>query len=121
MPVTLLLTEDQEGQALAGYLLLLQRMGRILLYSHIPHETYTKYISVKRRNTQQGLRRGVPDYIIVNQNKVIFIELKRTRKSTTSPEQLEWIEGLQGKTTHAKVCKGFDEAKAYIEKEIKLP
>ena len=114
-------TESEEARALARYLLILQRMGKLLLYSHIPHETYTTSWAVKRRNVLEGVRMGVPDYIVIIGNKVLFIELKRLKGGTVSAEQKEWITHLQGKETEARVCKGFDQAKAFIDEHLANP
>lgn len=108
-------SEYVEAVQLASYLLLLQRQGRIILYSHIPHETYTNSWAAKRRNSNTGVRSGVPDYIVITADKVIFIELKRVKGGIVSEEQKRWILSLRGKKTEASVCKGFDDAKAYID------
>ena len=111
-------TESQEAETLAQYLLLMQRTGKILLYSHIPNETYTQSWSTKKRNKREGVTKGVPDYIIVTDKKVLFIELKRPKGSVTSFEQKEWIDNLSGKKTQAVVCKGWNTAKEFIEENL---
>lgn len=114
-----LLSENEEAVLLAGYLLMLQRMGKIPVYSHIPHETYTTSWTAKRRNTRAGVRRGVPDYIVPTAHKLLFIELKRTKGGTVSPDQEQWIEALnQIPNVEARVCRGYEAAKAFIEENI---
>lgn len=111
-------SEHAEAVALAGYLLMLQRMGKIQLYSHLPHETYTTSWAAKRKNTSEGVKSGVPDYIVITKDKVLFIELKREKGGVVSEEQKLWISNLEGKTTVASVCKGFEASKAFIDLNI---
>ena len=108
-------TEHEEAVPLAAYLHFLQNLGKITLYSHIPHETYTNSWKAKRKNASEGVRKGVPDYIIVINDTVLFIELKRKRGGFVSDEQVLWIEGLSHKKTIAYIAKGFEEAKRHID------
>lgn len=110
--------EHNEAVALAEYLNILKIQGKILVYSHIPQETFTKSWGTKMRNRQEGVTSGVPDYVIVAKKTVLFIELKRKKGGTVSFQQLEWLEHLPGKTTQAFVAKGFDEAKEIIDQVI---
>lgn len=103
----------------AEYLELLKRQGKVLLYAHIPQETYTTSWAVKVKNTKMGVRRGVPDYLIVTPTKVLFLELKRKKGGVVSLEQLEWLDKLNAKTTSTGVAKGFDEAQAWIDEHSK--
>ena len=41
--------------------------------------------------------------------------MKRTKGSTTTPEQKAWSEALNDAGVPAKVCKGFDEAREFVE------
>ncbi len=115
-----ILTEHQEAANLAEYLFILASQGKIELYSHIPHETYTKSWSAKRKNKIEGVMTGVPDYIIVTKQEVLFIELKRVVRSVTSFEQKQWILRLKGKTTDTAICRGFDEAKKFIDFKLSI-
>lgn len=108
--------EDRDSIWFAGHLLKLQREGKIEVYSHIPHETYTNSWNQKKKNKMKGVRAGVPDYIIVIKGFVVFIELKRKHGGSVSKEQKEWLNALEGKTTMATVAHGFDEAKEIIDK-----
>lgn len=45
----------------------------------------------------------------------LLIEMKRTKDSTTSPEQKEWIKWHTEQGFYATVCKGFLAAKRVIE------
>lgn len=66
----------------------------------------------------QGVRPGVPDIMIpraAGKYHGLFIEMKREKGSTTSPDQIAWIETLNAEGYYARVCKGFDEARETIE------
>ena len=115
---SLIPTESAEAEWLAQYLLLLQRTGKILLYSHIPHETYTKSWNARRKNTREGVRSGVPDYIIVTRTSVLFIELKRIKGGYVNKEQQEWLLALNDKKTRTFVARGFEQAKKYLDEQL---
>jgi len=110
--------EDRDAMRLAGYLLMLQRQGKISVYSHIPHETYTKSWNVKRKNKLKGVRAGVPDYIIVIKGRVVFLELKREKGGVVSQDQKEWLAAVDDKLTVATVAKGYQAAKDFIDRII---
>jgi hypothetical protein len=61
----------------------------------------------------EGVTAGVPDLMIPSLN--CFIEMKRTKGGTISPEQLDWIIYLNDVGYHAQVCKGKDEAIDFIK------
>lgn len=86
-------------------------------YSHIPQETFTKSWGTKMKNQRMGVRRGVPDYLVVIPNKgLVFVEMKRIKGGKVSPEQQHWIDQLnQLSGVEAKVCKGAEEAINYIK------
>ena len=112
------LTEYQEACLLADYLDILETQGKIQRYSHIPNETFTKNWGTKVKNKKMGVRRGVPDYIVVMRNKVLFIELKRTTGSSTSDEQYKWQSALNDAGCISEICMGFEAAKAVIDDNI---
>lgn len=120
MKITNLNTEHDECVALAAYLDLLQHQGKILAYTHVPNETFTKSWSVKNRNKAEGVNRGFPDYVVVTKDTVLFIEMKRVAGGVVSEEQKNWISALSGKTTASAVCKGFDEAKTEMDRALKI-
>jgi len=111
-------TEDDECMLLAPYLELLQNQGKIVLYTHIPNETYTTSMKQKTRNKKMGVTRGFPDYIILTKSKGIAIEMKRSKGGHLSVEQAQWIEGLKAVGMIGAVCWGFDEAREFIENNI---
>jgi hypothetical protein len=110
---TNVLIEDEEQLLLIQYLDL-----RNIKFTHIPNSTYSEHFSVRNKNKKLGVRGGFPDLVICLKNTLLFIELKRSKKSLSrvSPEQLEWIEVLNT-YPHCKavVCYGFEEAKKVIE------
>ena len=61
----------------------------------------------------EGLRPGVPDMFFAsarNGRHGLFIEMKRRRGGTVSPEQKEYIEALRSEGYSAEVCRGCDDA-----------
>ena len=115
---TMILSEEDECMYLANYLRGLVMQERIQLFTHVPNSTYTQSWQAKTKNKSMGVARGVPDYIVVTDKEVIFIEMKRIKGGVVSEEQDMWITSLQGKTTKAMVCRGFQEAKKRIEELI---
>ena len=95
-----------------------------LLFTAIPNSTYTTSFAAKRRNHEQGLRKGLPDLVIVipperaasGLGRVVFCELKRRKGGVVSLEQKNWIASLNavGGTVDAFVAHGADEAIAEI-------
>lgn len=59
-----------------------------------------------------GVSKGVPDLFIPSLR--LFIEMKRTKGGTVSPEQKEWIEYLTSFNYMAVVFKGCEEAKNFV-------
>lgn len=108
------LTEAQEAELLVAYM-------RIKGYKfhHSPNETGSSPEARRRaiRVKREGTSPGFPDYVILVNNKMIAIELKRTKGSKTSEEQKEWIEALNQAGIPSKICKGYDEAVAFIEEQ----
>jgi hypothetical protein len=107
-----MLTEQQEQELLVEWL-----ETRGYKFSALPLSTYTKSWAIKMRNKKMGVRAGVPDLMVIVKNQLIFIEMKREKRSVTSDFQKDWIEALNKcNGVGAFVCKGFDEARALIEK-----
>jgi hypothetical protein len=118
-------TEHIEALALKQYLDILVAQKRVSCYSHIVNEFKLgpRFMGLLYNLKLEGWNRGVPDYIIVlPHNEVLWVELKRTKGSTVSTEQKAWIEALNwpGGNSHARACKGFDEARAFIDTYIDL-
>lgn len=115
----LLKPEEIEARKLHEYLKLLERQKKVQVFTHISNETYTTSWRQKSRNKAVGVRPGVPDYLIVTNNTVLFLELKRPKGGVLSKFQKVWLEALPGKQTEANVCAGFDAAKVWIESVLK--
>ena len=103
-------TENQEAEAFADYL-----RAKKLLFSHIVNESQTKNWGAIMRAKRLGKARGVPDYMILVNNRIVFVELKRQKGSVVSPEQKNWIEQLRQCGAVAEICYGADEAITLIE------
>lgn len=105
-------TEAQEAKTLVAYL-------RIKGYKHhhIANETGSGRIAMMQgiRNKQQGTSKGFPDYLVIVNNRLIAIELKRVKGSTTSLEQKEWIRIFNECGVPAVVAKGAQAAIIFIE------
>ena len=63
-------------------------------HSAIAHSTFTKSFGQKMKNKLSGLTKGVPDLMICLKNKLLFIEMKRIKKSVISEYQKEWVKEL---------------------------
>jgi len=99
-------TEYEEACLLANYLDI-----RGFKYTHIANETFTPHWGVKMKNKKQGVKKGIPDYLIIVKDNLIFIELKRIKGGTISVEQKSWIEALNlCKNVSAFVARGAEEA-----------
>lgn len=105
-------TEFDECKNLAAYLRI-----RNLPFTHIPNETGSSPDARRRaiRMKQQGTSPGFPDYLIVVKGQLVVIEMKRLKGSATSAEQVEWIARFNAIGIPARICKGFDGAKQFIE------
>lgn len=107
-------TEYQECLLFVEYLEI-----RNLRFSHIPQETFTKSWGVKKKNSMMGVRRGVPDYIVITPKGLLFIEMKRTKGGQVSKKQQEWIDELnECDGVEAKICYGATEAISFVEEYI---
>lgn len=104
-------SEYQESVIFANWL----RM-KGLVFSHIPNSTYTPSHAAKAKNKAMGVSKGVPDYLILLPERVVFVELKRCHGGRVSPEQLEWGEALVRSGAFFSVCYGALEAIAFVTK-----
>lgn len=111
-------TEEYECLQLVDYLEKAVKQKKVLRFTKIPNETFTRSWKTKIRNKAQGVRKGFPDYVIVTKWDVLFIEMKKTKGGVVRPEQILWIDDLNRAYGNAVVCKGFEEAKNYIESKL---
>lgn len=84
-------------------------------FTAIPNSTYTKSWKQKLKNKAVGLRAGFPDLVVIAENKFMVIEMKRIKQSTLTIFQKEWIEALTKAGIPVAVCKGADEAIAFVQ------
>lgn len=93
-------------------------LGTVILYTHIPSETFTKSWAIKIKNKRMGVRKGFPDYFIITRKRAIAIEMKRIKGGAVSLEQDAWLEALERVDIPAKVCKGMAEAAAFVLQHV---
>ncbi len=111
-------SEYEEAVTFSEYLTL-----KGYLFSHIPSETYSEHWGVKMRNKRMGVHKGVPDYLILVKDKIVFLELKRRlgkqggkNGTVVSPEQRVWLTELAKRGAETLVAYGAGQAIEYIEK-----
>ena len=99
-----------------------------ILVHHSPLEFAGSSRAVKVRAIKMkkmGTSKGFPDLLVfipvygatghIDCYQMCAIEMKRRKGSTTSKEQLAWLDVLQGSGAMCAVCKGADEAIAFVE------
>lgn len=108
--------ETEEQQVLVKYLKL-----KKIFYFSVPNGSVLKGNKLQRARQMnklkaEGLVVGTSDIVVMLPNQILFIELKRTKGSTTSKEQLSFLEKIN-KYPYAdgKVCKGAKEAIEFID------
>ena len=108
--------EQMECEAFADYLRL-----KNLKFAHIANESGMRLpMGVIRKRARMGYGKGVPDYLIIVKNRLLFIEMKRKEGGRASPEQKEWIIALNDiKGVTALICHGSDEAIKAVEEFLK--
>lgn len=117
------MTEEQEQIEFVKWL-----VANKIPHFHCPNEIGGQTRSLKVRAVKMkrmGVSRGVPDLFVfipvygitgrADAYQMCAIEMKRRKGSTTSKEQKAWLEVLQAAGAMSAVCKGADEAIAFIE------
>ena len=113
------LKESEEGKVFAQWLKVQRDMGNVIEYSKLQQDTWAKNFKIVGKARAEGVRPGVPDYLVVLKCGVFFIELKAKDGGQISNDQARWIFVLnERRGVDALVCKGADEAIAYIQKYI---
>lgn len=84
-------------------------------YTSIPNATFTKSWNQKRRNHMLGLRAGFPDLVVIAEGHFMAIEMKRKKGGGATPAQKEWVQALTEAGIPARVCRGADEAIAFVK------
>jgi hypothetical protein len=88
-------------------------------FTSIPNNTFTTSNAAKSKNKAEGLNPGLPDMLVIVDNHLVFIEMKRQKAppSATKPHQREWIAALNGcESVQAFICRGADEAINIIDR-----
>lgn len=110
-------TEDLEQIKLSQYLKI-----KKIPHTHIANERIAS-VAYRKKLKSMGVSSGFPDMAIFLPCKMIFIELKREKKSLSkvSEHQEEWIDIINMYDyAKAKVCYGAGEAIDFIEDELKM-
>ena len=107
--------ESDEHIAVADYL---KYLG--VLFNHSPNEGMRKpqYVAKLKR---MGMLPGFPDFFIYEPRgiyKGLAIEMKRIKGGRITEEQKECLAKLSERGYYATVCRGFDEAKAVIDRYL---
>jgi len=102
--------EDTEQKALCNYL----RTKKLLFFS-IPNGG-TRNKKEAQTLKQTGLLKGASDLVILTDNKIIFLELKRRKGGYISREQKTFLEKVN-KFDYAVgiVCYGYEDAIFQVE------
>ena len=103
--------------------------ARGLRFTATAQSTYTTSHNQKRKNYQQGVRKGYPDLVVLidpSKSKdglgyYLNIEMKRLQGGVQSQEQKDWeraINGLGSPHVQYYLCKGADAAIKVVEHYI---
>jgi hypothetical protein len=104
-------TELQEQQLLRKWLYYAAPEIKLVAVPNAARRTLWEIRQAKK----EGLATGFPDMLVMAPGGLIaFIELKRTRGGDVSDNQAEWIERLNRYGFRAAVCRGADEAVAFL-------
>lgn len=107
--------EEQEQMVVVDWL----KIKRIR-HIHVANERMASVV-FKKKLKALGTYAGFPDLMIFLPTKILFIEMKRSKKSLSrvSVEQKEWLEAL-GLYEYAKVrvCYGSGEAIDFIQENL---
>lgn len=118
--------EDLQSMMFASWL----EYQKGVKFTHIPNETWTPSMKQKIRNQHMGVKRGLPDFIVLIDSKAektgrdlqIWIEMKRDVTCKATPNQQEWIDWLRKiDDVDALVADGFDHAVKIISAHLRHP
>jgi len=71
---------------------------------------------------REGQKAGVPDLCLPvprGEYHGLYIEMKRQKKSSISPEQVQWIAALRGQGYRAEICLGAAAAWEVIQEYVR--
>lgn len=105
-------SEDEEQIEFIKYL-----VARDIKHTAIPNHTYNPHRSQQAHNKKLGLNKGLCDVLVALPGiGLAWVEMKRTRLSSTSPEQQAWVDTLNTcPGNEARICKGWLKAVEFIE------
>lgn len=97
-------------------------------FSAIPNATWTSF-SQQKKNTAEGVRPGLPDLLVLVNDHLVWIEMKRSDlkpkkggKGGVSAAQQGWIDALNRcANCQVYVCYGYVEAVNIIRSLASLP
>lgn len=115
--------EDEEVTAFHQWLQL-----QNIPHTHVPNEAGGSTPAMKARAVKMkrlGTSKGFPDLLVfipvygvsgeVDCYQMCAIEMKRKKGGRVTAEQKEWLEILQASGVMSAVCKGAEEAIAFVE------
>lgn len=120
----LIASEFQEAVALIDWTkVVMSRHPELRWFHAIPNgEKRDPRLAAKLKAA--GVKAGVADYFLPaprGEFSGLYIELKRLRGAYPSPDQREFLTDMQAAGYRAKVCHGWEAAKAEIEGYLALP
>ena len=123
MPTLPCPTEHEEQCALMDWVHLNSARDRRLSLLYANPNGGHRHIGVARKLKAEGSKPGVPDLFLPvasNGYHGLYIEMKRLRGGTVSPEQKEFIELLREQGYRVEVCKGWEKAMEAIAQYLAL-
>ena len=89
-------------------------------HTHIMNESGAGYKNLRRSvlGKAMGVSRGVPDFMVIADGNLIFVELKRQHGGRIQPEQEQWLADLAKTGASCAICKGWQAAADFIEQVV---
>ena len=108
------ISEDAEQMRLCDYV---KYTYPNAIFLHVENEQ-TKQTNQKKRNLM-GFVKGFPDIIIIAENKMLCIELKKQDKTArVSADQKRVLQSISELGHKCAVCYGFDNAVQFISQNL---
>ena len=132
------LKEEEHQKIFVEYLEIQKQRGNIIEYFAPMNENKQSFsnravaLKIQQKSEKMGKKKGVSDLCIILKNKVLFIEMKKAPKILKRSGKLSYngiiVSDYQNKfietvkksdVCNAVVCYGFNEAKSFIDTQIK--
>ena len=85
-------------------------------------KTKKQKIRFWQQRKKEGVKKGVPDLVVFLPKCMLFVEMKRTKGSSTSDEQAKWVEFINKfDYAEAVIAKGAEAAIKITESLLKKP